>query len=499
MGIFLVLAVVYMPVYTGNYAFWDDYYLFGGEYFTNVAVRILSDVMARPLAAEMISRVGPLLSFEHGNIVRLIHVVSLSVLAFVLFRLLRKNAVSRSNSLLVAVIIFTLPTSQVLAAQVMVGFAVIPAMVVASLAALAALKGTAKTDLRRALLNFYSLSASALLVAALLMYQPAAMFYWVLVAVPLMFAAGHGEVRLPRVFGLYGIPFLAMGIYFIIGLLKTENVPTPSSFYVFGLTREPVEKIKWFISGPLGDALAPWHVFPSVPFAYFSTALIVAGAAASLAMTIREHGAERFKSSAAVILLRSILVLSLVPLSFIPNIVSSGEFAPYRTMIALVPVVVLLLYWAVRELALLLPGRAGNAVLTAALALVALAGSYRAQENVNHYFVHPSTAEVRYIKDALLNSDLKRYESILLIPPEYSRVFPRTRFDEFGAITSTSRAHRVPQMITIIQTIPDSERGGPLTLLFSEKEKFRGADEKTLVIDMTWMYSMYSDGSSAEP
>jgi hypothetical protein len=333
LGISLVLAAVYMQVYTGYYAFWDDYYLLAGEYFRNVTVRILNDVMARPLAAEMISRLGPLLSFEHGNIVRFTNVAVLCVLAFLLFRLLRKNAVSRSNSFLLAIIIFTLPTSQVLAVRVIVCFTVIPAIVVASLAAMAALKGTAKTDLRRALLNFYSLAAAALFMAALLIYQPAAMFYWALVAVPLMFAAGHGEVRLPRVLGLYGIPLFAMGVYFIIGLFKTENAPTPSSFYEFGLTRDPLEKIKWFISEPLGDALAPWHVFPSVPFAYFSTAVIVAGVAASLAMTLREHGAERFKSSVPAMLLRGILVLSLVPLSFLPNIVSAGEFAPYRTMV----------------------------------------------------------------------------------------------------------------------------------------------------------------------
>jgi hypothetical protein len=137
--------------------------------------------------------------------------------------------------------------------------------------------------------------------------------------------------------------------------------------------------------------------------------------------------------------------------------------------------------------------------VTAVLAVAALAGMYRAYDNVVHYFVRPSTAEVRYVRRALMQSDLKKYEVVHFIVPELSEVSPRWRLDEFGNLTFTSKAHRVPQMVTIIQTIPASARSGPLRLSFSSEEEFRGADEKTLVIDMTWMRSIYSDHFYAEP
>jgi hypothetical protein len=98
-----------------------------------------------------------------------------------------------------------------------------------------------------------------------------------------------------------------------------------------------------------------------------------------------------------------------------------------------------------------------------------------------------------------MQSDIKKYEVVHFIVPELSEVSPRWRLDEFGNLTSVSKAHRVPQIVTIMQTIPESARGGPLRLSFSTEEKFRGADEKTLVIDMTWMRSIYSDDFPAEP
>jgi hypothetical protein len=115
---------------------------------------------------------------------------------------------------------------------------------------------------------------------------------------------------------------------------------------------------------------------------------------------------------------------------------------------------------------------------------------------VRHYYAQPSSAEARYIGDALSKGDLAKYESILLVYPDQFVVFERSRLDEFGALTSSSKAHRVPQMITLIQTIPEEERGGPLSLSFAAKEEFRGAGEKTLVIDLTWMHGMYREASS---
>ena len=240
--------------------------------------------------------------------------------------------------------------------------------------------------------------AAAVLVVALLAYQPAAMFFWVFLAIALV---GHAYEtrRAIRVVVAHAVAAVsALMVAFLVLKLSVhafgDSTPNASRSR---LVRDVPDKLDWFLREPLKSSLNLFDLTPSTWLAASVAAISVAG----IGLLLRSR-TERPLLFAAV-------GAALVPATYLPNLVIADEWATYRTQVALSSLLALYaslgvigLWLATRES---LRGRltrtrlrtAERAVLVGATAVVAVS-ALAATRNVLALFVEPELTELRMIR-----------------------------------------------------------------------------------------------------
>ena len=267
---FTVLGV-FLPVVIVPYAFSDDYSIlwmavsrepspqFGKNIFDANAIG------GRPLAGWLgdgvFSAAG---AIDNLRFVRLISVLGLVVLALLLHWALMRSGVKSTIAALAAVLACTLPSAQIYG-----GWAVLfIAPIAAILAAIASALVVSAVDGPREILVDRLVGAVLFLFAALLIYQPPAMFFWVFLAIALVGAVTDSRRAWRLVKLHFGVGVVALALAYVELKLTVHFMGANTIGASRGhLNTHVIARLHWFLDGPLYQAANLFNLTPAHWFA----------------------------------------------------------------------------------------------------------------------------------------------------------------------------------------------------------------------------------------
>jgi hypothetical protein len=425
LGLLLCIILTYYPVVTATYGFTDDYYdlqeaVMGGR---NLWRHHVSE--GRPLMGLMQVTLFPLAgTVAHLAWLRAINLAGLCVFASLLYlalgRLGFSNALAAAFSLGVA----ALPCFQICtawAAMIAIPFA---CAIAGSAAWLALTLGGNLKPTSRLLRG--SLAGAGLLVS-LMIYQPAGMFFWVVVAMSLLTSRQPTNATVRKF-----LTCLAIGAGSIIAEFIVFKIGTAcygaSDKQRAGLTPDVLGKAIWFLKKPLRNALNLDALHPSLDFAIIAAILIVAGLLLYFAGSWKQRGAMLG------------VALILIPLSYLPNLAAADSYGPHRTQVALTPLLAFYFVLALSGYLNLLQSFSRQSREQLLLCMIggwAVVSMFFAGHNVVKYMTVPQAIEYRLVKSQLQKIEPADATTIYFIPATLSdRLTDFFYYDEFGTPSS---------------------------------------------------------------
>jgi hypothetical protein len=399
----LTVFAIFLPAVIVPYAYSDDYAILwmaiSGDPTPGIGKTILDTTSSggRPLMGLLLQAAFRTAgTIDNLRFVRFVGILGIVALALLLQWALVRSRIKPVIAALIAVLVCSMPAFQVAASWAVVFTAPYAALLAAGASVVAT---SIVVDSPRDLLADKLLGAVAMLLAGLLIYQPAAMFFWVFLAIALVGAARDTN-RAMRVLRAHaGVAFVALLLALVIGKLAAHAVGNTSPNAArSAFTHDVVGKAHWFFSHPLYRSLSLFELTPS----RWVTALVVVLAVGGIVPWLLRHGSRP--------LLYVVTGATLIPLSFLPNLVveDSNSFV-FRTGIALTSL--LALYACLGLLGMLLLLRdwlqprlsvhalvvAERSALAVSAALVA-AIAFVASSNVTTLVVEPQNTELRIIR-----------------------------------------------------------------------------------------------------
>jgi hypothetical protein len=358
----VVALVAYLPAVVVPYAFMDDYFVLGwrqglgGEFFKTATS------FGRPLHALFLRGAFSLATdIDSLRFVRVLGLLGLMLLAVLLYYALRQAGLGPWLSAGICVSVVSLASFQIYVAWA----STFEAPYAAILGGLAWLRLRSAFGLRDRASFIRRAEAAGLLLCALLTYQPTAMFFWVFAAIDVLRPAEQ-IARAARKFGeSLGVAAIAMfssyaavrvGVHFYGGATSGRT----------NLVHDFVGKARWFWNEPLVNGFGMFGLVPTVTVAL--AIAIVAAVGILLLHAESGWGAFGFLGLAA----------GLIPLSYLPNLAVSEQFASYRSIGALATLLTLYLWlglWGIARSLMASSAHQGTklvAVRMVALALAAL-------------------------------------------------------------------------------------------------------------------------------
>jgi hypothetical protein len=342
----------YLPVVVVPYAYMDDYFVLGwrrglgGDFFRTATS------FGRPLHAVFLWSVFSLApDIDSLRLVRLVALLGVMSLAVLLYYALRLADLGQWLSTGVCVSVVALASFQVYVSWA----AVFEAPYVACVAGVAWLRLASAFGLRGRAGLIRRVEAAALLLVALLTYQPAAMFFWVFAAIDVLrpteqlhrAARKLGEgLAVGGVAMFFAYAAVRVGVHFYGGATSGRT----------NLVHDVIGKVRWFWNEPLVNSFGMFGLVPTV-----SVGVVIAlVAAAGIVLLHAESGwgALGFLGLAAC----------LVPLSYLPNLAVSEDFASYRSIGALSALLTLYLWLGLWGIARSVPRSSTQRVIALALA-----------------------------------------------------------------------------------------------------------------------------------
>ena len=529
-GFFLaVFLACFAPVLVADYGIWDDY----GR--TRLVERPHGSLKAvvregRPLRALLLrTSLQVVTEVERLRYLRLASVLGIALLAWCVFRALAYAGWRRFPSACVAVIAGAALPFQVHAAWAICAPHLLAALA-AGLAFLLCERGLAAASRPRSR-RLAAAGAILALFAALAVYQPMAMFFWVFAAAVLLQPDTAPRDMLRRLGWYCAIALAAMLAWFVMHRLCLILVPGDS--VRTGLVRDLPTKAAWFLSiylpnavnfvlpSPshlllpeaggeisvdlyrrlsaalhrLGLSLLPPHgqVAPS-----FSHALALSPAAGGLSFlhkfldTLIAWGVlafiggglwRYFRGGRGERLRKCAIAGSLLLLSSLPSLAAEEHTSGYRAMPALASLVVVFAYLAFRGYA----GRAAASVRAHAVwGVAAAACAVSAAWHVQTYFVAPQVRELALMRSALEGEDLSRIRGIRVIrPPRWQRSPPAPLlWREFGATSSASGPAPRNMAVLLLRKAAPEHAGLPIEVVDFDDPTALPPPPGILVVDM---------------
>jgi hypothetical protein len=471
-----VFLFTYSSCFTCSYAFLDDYKIFeealtGKKNFFNLML-----ISGRPMYA-LLNYIAllPLQKIGDMRLLRLISVIGIAILAWLVYRILTRCGLPRRFAFLLGIFIGFLPPFQVYASWSIACY--FPYAAILSGMAFWMAEGSFLTER----LNLWQIGAAIfLLFLAMTIYQPAAMFFWVFVAIislvpserPLKEVLSHLAV-------FFIIGFIAAFFGYVVVLLfnKILLVPQSEMYFRARLVNDLSVKASWFFSEVLLNAANLVKLVPSPLIA------VMVGL-----FTLTGLGLQ-FRSNYKTLLAKLGIACLIVPLAYLPNLVIAENFASYRTQTALTSLLSFYFFFACLGFSQLWR-KHGKTVLTAGLALVILFTGVMAAYQVNLEFVIPQSVELAYIKSRLQPEALAQARSIYFIAPHWSdSIAPVIRYDEFGLISSF--AEWVPLSLTRLILRETSPTSSNLSIMVVKGEWSGVPPPRSVVVDMRLLKQFY--------
>ena len=396
-AIAVTVLVTFLPVIRGRYGFSDDYpllFMFGrggsSSWFGTATQYYVTG--GRPISAFVwdvaYSIAG---TIDNLRFIRFLGVAGIAGLGITLQWALVRSGVRAIPATLFSLFICTLPQFQVIASWAVLFVSPYAALLSAGASFLI---GNAVGE-RHSPLRL--LCATVLLLTALFVYQPAAMFFWVFLAIALI-GSRHNA---PRARSLVRFHFVVCGAAVAIAFLWTkaairllgDAAPNAARSAV---THDPIGKLTWFLGNPLYESLNLSHLKAVPSLAALVTAIAFGGGILLL----------RTEKCAPFILGVGLL---LIPLSFLPGLVVAENLSAYRIEVALAPLIGL--YACLGALGLWFAARrwlesrkrlrtaafVERVLLAAAFVLIAVSAA-NASHNVRVYMVHPQEVELGLLR-----------------------------------------------------------------------------------------------------
>ncbi len=502
------LFFTYMPVFHAYYGVQDDFYFWMMEtrHCRNwPSYDFLVYQTGRPLLAYSGCAMGYFAdSFNDLNFIRGLSVFILGLIAYVLYKWMHKNGIDRVHAILLSLIICTLPSFQVHVGQA----TALPLLISTLISAFSVLTAYKSTFI--AGINRYTLFAISLMIVSLSLYQPTAMFSWVMIAVMVMgTGAQNWKLKQKKIYCLFAINIVAIGIYFIctkitVGLFLAKQgiLPRPGAYELNFLSDFAVN-INVFTNLSLFNALNLWNITPNSIFIQIQSFLFALAILIAITKLMKDRNNTPINNSLiSSILEKYFLVLCLLPLSNLPTLASNISVSAYRTQTALASLVVILMFWVLNSMSLILNTRGRSIFITTICLIGSIIGVYTAHFNMTNYYSFSQSLETKFIKSALHQNDMTKFKKIHFIIPDPNKtksfVLPHNRPDiDFGFTTTVNDLAASRMIMAMMSDLPVETRATLTNIIKFEnitagtKENHKDYDESTLVIDMTRLEKFY--------
>jgi hypothetical protein len=414
-----VLSLCYIAALVTPYALADDY--------TNlVAVqsgakwpRDLRVAGGRPVHAllnDLFFRCTP----DIGGLryVRLVAVIIVALLALCLYQAMLSTGWDWRHSVMMSLIAVTLPPFQVYAS-----WAETASYPLAAVTAAAAFYAAEVSLRARGTGQKWGLGTGSvlLMLLALTNFQPGAMCFWVFGAIVIFEPGATTAFALRRLLWYGGIVTAAVVLGFCVYKLGMAEYGSLQISARTHLTSNAAGKALWFVQSPLTDALNLVWISPN-PWVAVGVATFVSGG-----MLLY------FEGSVGERLCKYFIALSLLPLSYLPNLVIAEDWASYRTQIALTPMILLYSFFALYGCTKVLHNNIADQALISILSLFAVISGLFAAYNVQTYFAIPLSVELRLMRNQIRTGNLAQARSIYVIGSTWrDSIAPAVRYEEFG-------------------------------------------------------------------
>jgi hypothetical protein len=397
----LAIFAMFLPVVIVRYAFTDDYpilFIADGLGSSPWFSRNLFETQVtggRPLAGLLqeffFSAAG---TIDNLRFVRLVGVVGIVALALLLHWALVRSGIKPALAALFAVLICSMPVFQVYGSWTVLFVAPYAAILGGGASLLA---GSAVEEPRGLVANRV-VGATAMLLAALLIYQPPSMSFWVFLAIAVV-GARHDSRRTLRLARThFGVAAVALALAFLTTKVAVHLLgSTTANSARNALTHDPIGKARWFLNHPLYQSL---NLFDLTPSPWFAVVVVIVAAGGILLLLDREGVRPLLYVGIAVVL---------IPLSFLPSLVVEENSPTFRVQGALSSLVAL--YFCLGAVGVWLAARdrlelrlnyktliAADRVTFAAAAAFVAASAYAAATNITTLGVEPQSTELRIIR-----------------------------------------------------------------------------------------------------
>lgn len=376
-------------------------------------------------------------------ILRFFSILGIALIAWFFHLTMRSMGWPVRESLPLAYLICVMPPF-----QVYVGWATLCSLPIAALmAVLAAWKAKRFAESSGSLEDLKSKWKSALWAVLLLffslnLYQPLAMFYWVIVAVQLFSRESKAAVLYKR-FILYGLISVA-SLLLSLAVFQITSALNPIQLRRTLIVEEYWEKLQWFFTGPLAGSFSLVFLREMPVWPYAAMILTLLGLFLRVQGKLAERGAK------------VALAIFILPLVFLPNLLTIVNATCQRTMASLTALVVFYCFLAIQGYAKGLsasrkiPRTFGHGILL----ILALCSGLMASRNVNSGFAYPQHLELSLLRSKLVEADWTQARSIYFIPPASSdSVAPFVYSDEFGSVSLSKKWVMRPAIFLLLKEV----------------------------------------------
>ncbi|HEY9679664.1 MAG TPA: hypothetical protein V6C76_16795 [Drouetiella sp.] len=418
------LLLCYLPVVVSNYGCADDFLWVASAMQHNFRkMQVLQMVQGRPMMAVLFTAgFTPMTGIDDLKFLRLFSILSIAGLAFTTYRTMIGAKFSKTASACVSLAMCLMPAFQVYVSWCATAFYATGCLV-AGLALHLAERAYIQEQLSKKVR--LAVASIATLLVATLIFQPGAMYYWVYAAI-LMFKPNTSLSDICKRFAWYsGLCVIALAMGF--GMCSwgrnafSEEMALPNQRT--HLTHHLKEKIVWFFTQPLNACLSFSDLFPDGKAAIATAVALIAGVAAYL----KDKLSSRMAKLA--------IAISIVPLSYLPNLAVEENWASFRTECALSSIIVLYSFFALLGLRQTLFKSVREPVFNALLIALAFTCGAAAFNNVYQYFVVPNTLEDGIIR-AYINKDSHNRLTYKQVELNAGRLLTPGVAQEFGCPSS---------------------------------------------------------------
>ncbi len=460
----VLLLIAYEPVITGNFVFNDDAYMWamdGSDCTTHPQhyyFFYIGRVSFTFLGCLMWSSVETLGDLSAG---RLINVLFFGISAFLFSRWLCKNSVGLIHSILLSSSLFSLPAFQTQVVLVN-SFPHTIGLLAAVLSFLAADRGAERVHSSQGtIFGVYTFFSTALLFFSMTIYTPLAMFYWVLLAVPLIHEFDSKASGMRKWFYLFALPFVASAMFFIFSKCMYAFLPfikpqwVDAAMPVVGnhrvlLTHDVAAKVMLFIKAMWG-ASGLWNIFLSVKFSLIICALSFL----MLHIIINNNSIREGKNHNSPIkgvlsfimenYIKILMILSLFPLSLLPNLVADYNRISFRMIAPLSALTLTVLFFLLKRSCTIVFKKNTGIIVTTVLVANLCVSIYKARDYSGDFIVKPAAIELEYLKSILPRNGFENIEEVIITGPPFTSIAPRGAImmdrDEYGFLTSSVDTH----------------------------------------------------------